>query len=92
MLQQESKFRPYDAEALSFYAEKIEKRITAQQVQNALDQLREQSPILAWRSGRKEYSLEDTAMYEWYKGRVAAETWPPEEPISGEKVKRISKK
>jgi hypothetical protein len=49
-------------------------------VQNALEQLREQSPVLAWRSARKEYSLEDTAMYEWYKLRVAQGTWPPQDP------------
>jgi hypothetical protein len=80
MLEQESKFRPYDADALAFYKARLNKKITAQQVQNALDQLREQSPVLAWRSARKEYSLEDTAMYEWYKLRVAQGTWPPQDP------------
>lgn len=80
MLEQESKFRPYDADALKFYKEKLGKSVSAAQVQNALDQLREQSPVLAWRSARKEYSLEDTAMYEWYKKRVSAGTWPPKDP------------
>lgn len=80
MLEQESKFRPYDADALRFYKDKLRKNISAQQVQNALDQLREQSPVLAWRSARKEYSLEDTAMYEWYKRRVSEGTWPPQDP------------
>jgi hypothetical protein len=80
MLEQESKFRPYDADALAFYKARLNKKITAQQVQNALDQLREQSPVLAWRSARKEYALEDTAMYEWYKLRVAQGTWPPQDP------------
>ena len=79
MLEQESRFRPYDADALAFYQDKLGKKISAPQIQNALDQLREQSPVLAWRSARKEYSLEDTAMYEWYKRRVLEKTWPPQE-------------
>lgn len=84
MLQQKSRFRPYDAEALAFYKEKAGKRITAQMAQTALEQLREQSPALVWKSSKREYSLDDTAMYQWYDNLVADGKWPPIDPNADE--------
>ena len=74
------RFRPYDAEALTFYREKTGERVSAQKAQNALESLRERTPALVWKSARGEYSVDDAAMYRWYEGRVEQGDWPPAEP------------
>ncbi|MDR0779870.1 MAG: hypothetical protein LBF16_04120 [Pseudomonadales bacterium] len=77
MLEQEQRFRPYDAEALRFYHEKTGRKVSAQQAQNALESLRQRNPSLVWKSARSEYAVDDAAMHRWYSECVAAGIWPP---------------
>lgn len=77
LLEQGQRFRPYDAEALRFYHDKTEKKVSAQQAQAALESLRERTPSLVWKSARGEYAVDDAAMHRWYERRVEAGTWPP---------------
>lgn len=77
LLEQGARFRPYDADALRFYHEKTESRVSAQKAQAALESLRERNPALVWKSARGEYSVEDAAMHRWYQDRVASGSWPP---------------
>ncbi|MDP3425015.1 MAG: ATP-binding protein [Burkholderiaceae bacterium] len=77
MLEQGTRFRPYDAEALLFYADKTGEKITVAKAQKALEGLRAHQPSLIWKSARSEYAVEDAAMLRWYAQRVAAGTWPP---------------
>ena len=77
LLAQGSRFRPYDAEALKFYREKTAGKVSAQSAQNALETIRSRTPVLAWKSARGEYSVDDAMMHAWYAKRVAAGTWPP---------------
>lgn len=84
LLEQHSRFRPYDAEALKFYREKLNApgkavvKVTAQTAQNAVEAIRQRIPALVWKSARGEYSVDDAMMHTWYAKRVAAGTWPPE--------------
>ena len=80
MLDQGPRFRPYDAEALRFYRDKLNRPASVQQAQRALETLRERTPALVWKSARGEYAVEDAAMHRWYQGRVTAGTWPPVPP------------
>lgn len=83
LLEQGSRFRPYDAEALKFYRDKLNvpsqppAKVTAQTAQNAVEAIRERTPSLVWKSARGEYSVDDAMMHTWYANRVAAGTWPP---------------
>ncbi|MDO9160289.1 MAG: ATP-binding protein, partial [Burkholderiaceae bacterium] len=77
MLEQGTRFRPYDAEALLFYADKTGEKITVAKAQKALEGLRAHQPSLIWKSARSEYAVEDAAILRWYAQRVAAGTWPP---------------
>ena len=77
MLEQGSRFRPYDAEALRFYRELVMQPVSVARAQKALEALRQRMPALVWKSARGEYALEDAAMHRWYEARVAAGTWPP---------------
>lgn len=79
MLEQGPRFRPYDAEALRFYGQKIGNKVSAQQAQTALESLRQHTPTLIWKSARGEYAVDDATMHQWFAERVAADTWPPEE-------------
>lgn len=81
MLEQRSLFRPYDAEALRFYAEVIGKKVTPAQAQNALVGLRERTPAMIWKSARGEYAVDDAAMHRWFEQRVSGGQWPPAEPV-----------
>jgi hypothetical protein len=74
------RFRPYDADALSFYNDKTGEKITVAKAQKALDGLRAHQPSLVWKSARSEYTVEDAAMPRWYAQRMAASTWPPVGP------------
>jgi hypothetical protein len=80
MLGQGPRFRPYDAEALRFYRERLGRPLSAQQAQRALESLRQRTPALVWKSARGEYAVEDAAMHRWFQGRVSAGTWPPKSP------------
>ena len=83
LLEQGSRFRPYDAEALKFYREKLNApgaaavKVTAQTAQNAVEGIRQRTPALVWKSARGEYAVDDAMMHSWYGRRVAAGTWPP---------------
>lgn len=77
MLEQGVRFRPYDAEALRFYRDKVGHPVSVAQAQRALESLRQRMPALVWKSVRGEYALEDVAMHRWYEARVAAGQWPP---------------
>lgn len=77
MLDQGPRFRPYDAEALRFYREKLGRPVSVQQAQKALESLRQRTPALVWKSARGEYAVEDAAMHRWYEARAAAAQWPP---------------
>jgi hypothetical protein len=83
LLDQGSRFRPYDAEALKFYREKLSApgqpvvKVTAQTAQNAVEAIRQRTPALVWKSARGEYSLDDAMMPRWYAKRMAAGSWPP---------------
>ncbi len=80
MLDQGPRFRPYDAEALRFYRDKLDRPVSVQQAQKALEALRQRTPALVWKSARGEYAVEDAAMHRWFQGRVASGLWPPTPP------------
>lgn len=80
LLEMGQRFRPYDAEALRFYREKANAKVTVQQAQNALESLRNRYPALVWKSARGEYAVDDAAMHRWYEQRVRGGTWPPVDP------------
>lgn len=86
LLEQGQRFRPYDAEALRFYQQKSGKKVSAQQVQNALEALRQRTPALVWKSARGEYAVDDAAMHRWYEQQVTAGIWPPAGPQNEELV------
>lgn len=77
MLDLGTRFRPYDADALSFYNGKTGDKITVAKAQKALEGLRAHQPSLVWKSARSEYTVEDAAMPRWFAQRVADGTWPP---------------
>ena len=82
-VEQGNKFRPYGAEALRFSREKLaalgatDSKVTAQTVQNALDNIRSRTPALVWKSARGEYALDDAMMQQWFESRVRCGAWPP---------------
>lgn len=77
MMELGQNYRAYDGNAIHFYKEKTKSKVTAAQVQKALDALRDRTPALVWKSARGEYSLEDAAMYRWFEHRKATSCWPP---------------
>lgn len=80
MLEQGTRFRPYDAEALKFYRAQTGGSVTAQRAQAALESLRQRTPPLVWKSARGEYAVEDAAMHRWFEERKNAGDWPPHSP------------
>ena len=78
MLEQGPRFRPYDAEALRFYAARTAGAVTVAQAQKAIEALRQQTPTLVWKSARGEYALNDLSMQRWFTKRVNAGLWPPD--------------
>lgn len=80
MLAQGPRYRPYDAEALRFYRDKVGRAVTVAQAQKALEALRQRMPALVWKSARGEYALQDAAMHRWYEARMAEGGWPPAAP------------
>ncbi len=85
LLDQGTRFRPYDAEALRFYSDAVSRlgaskgKVTAQAVQAALESLRSRTPALVWKSARNEYAVSDSSMHKWYEARLRAGAWPPVE-------------
>ena len=84
MLEQGPRYRPYDADALRFYRDKVGRPVSAAQAQNALESLRQCMPALVWKSARGEYALEDAAMHRWFEKCVKGGQWPPT-PHQGER-------
>lgn len=80
LLEMGQRFRPYDAEALRFYRDKANAKVTVQQAQNALESLRNRYPALVWKSARGEYAVHDAAMHRWFEQRIRSGTWPPVDP------------
>lgn len=80
MLEQGTRFRPYDAEALKFYRAQTGGSVTAQRAQAALESLRQRTPPLVWKSARGEYAVGDAAMHRWFEERKNAGDWPPHSP------------
>lgn len=80
MLEQGTRFRPYDSEALKFYRAQTGGSVTAQRAQAALESLRQRTPPLVWKSARGEYAVEDAAMHRWFEDRKSAGDWPPRSP------------
>ena len=77
ILDQGQRFRPYDADALRFYQEQLGKKVTQQNVQAALNQLRERDPALVWKSARGEYAADDAMMHHWFSNKAGVGSWPP---------------
>jgi hypothetical protein len=77
MLDQGPRFRPYDAEALRFYRDKLGRPLSVQQAQKALESLRQRTPALVWKSARGEYAVGDAAMHRWFQTRQDAGARPP---------------
>lgn len=72
-------FRPFDADALAFYAQRIGKpKVSAQVAQRAIDSLRNNDEELVWKSLRGDYSVYDQSLNDWYAFLLAAGQWPPE--------------
>ena len=80
MLDLGPRFRPYDAEALKFYRDKLGRAISVAQAQKAVESLRQRTPALVWKSARGEYAVEDAAMHRWFEARKEAGRWPPQAP------------
>lgn len=74
------RFRPYDAEALQFYRDRIGAAVSVAQAQKAIELLRQREPALVWKSARGEYALEDVAMHRWFEARKVGGCWPPGSP------------
>jgi hypothetical protein len=83
LLEQGNRFRPYDAEALRFYREKVaaagtrDVKVTAQTAQAALENIRSRTPALVWKSARGEYAVDDAMMHKWFESRLKSGRWPP---------------
>lgn len=78
ILEAGDKFRPYDSDALKFYAQKSGQSVTSQQVQAALTSLRGRDPSIIWKSERGDYALDNTQMRDWYLELCAKRSWPPD--------------
>jgi hypothetical protein len=77
MLERGDAFRPYDGDALDFYTAQTGHAVTAQQVQAALNSLRNREPSLIWKSERGDYALDNAQMRDWYQDRMRQGNWPP---------------
>ena len=82
LLSKGAQFRPYDAAAMAFYKEKLDKATTAGTVQRKLEALREQNPPVLWKSQRGEYSPYDQSMQDWYNFETNRGAWPPTATIA----------
>lgn len=77
ILEQGPRFRPYDSDALLFYHEQLGKKVTQQNVQAALNSLRDRDPALVWKSARGEYAADDAMMHKWFSNKEEIGAWPP---------------
>ena len=85
MLDRQQNFKPYDRDALRFYAGVVSDKasITPNRVQNAIEKMRAMSPSLVWKSARGEYAVEDVGMHAWHRDRLADQAWPPGDGHNG---------
>ncbi len=77
MLDQGTRFRAFDSEALRFYSELLAQPVNVGMAQRALESLRQHSPALVWKSARGEYAVQDSSMHRWFEERRKAGCWPP---------------
>ncbi len=77
MLDQGAGFKPFGADALTFYSQRVKSKVSAAQVQKAIDSLRDNEPPLVWKSLRGEYSLYDLDLQDWYSYLHGENRWPP---------------
>ncbi|MDR3370890.1 AAA family ATPase [Rhodoferax sp.] len=71
-------FRAFDAKALAFYAQRTaQAKVTAVQVQRAIDALRNNDEELVWKSLRGDYAVYDQGLIGWHAHLVTQHTWPP---------------
>jgi hypothetical protein len=82
MLELAPRFRPYDAEALKSYCDKVGRAVSVAQAQKAVESLRQRTPALVWKSARGEYAVEDAAMRRWFEARKEAGRWPPQRTLA----------
>ena len=75
-------FKPYDADALAFYVDKLGKKVTQPSVQLAIDGLTARDPSLIWKSARGEYAVDDAMMHVWFDSLSNAGKWPPQKPAT----------
>jgi hypothetical protein len=80
MLEQGARYRPYDAEALRFYRDKVGRPVSVAQAQKALETLRQRTPALVSKSARGGYAVEDAATHRWFEARAVADRWPQAPP------------
>lgn len=72
MIEQEDHYRPFDAEALESYAEGSEQKVSAADVQSALDALRGKGLVVRLERGR--YTVDDASIGEWLADRLPADS------------------
>jgi hypothetical protein len=78
LIVQSKAFRAFDAKALAFYAQRTSKaKVTAVQVQRAIDALRNNDEELVWKSLRGDYAVYDQGLIDWHAHLVAQHSWPP---------------
>lgn len=78
MLEKGQYFRPYDADAMAFYASKLGgNSVQKTQVQQAMGALRDHTPALIWRDAKGGYAVQDLAMHRWFEALSKAAQWPP---------------
>lgn len=77
MLEMQDTYRPMDAAALDAYSEYLGRKVNTNQVNTALQSLRQNTPPLVWKSNHGEYALADSGMDRWYQDLKAAGAWPP---------------
>jgi hypothetical protein len=84
LIVQGKEFKAFDASALAFYAERIKEpksknlpKVTATQVQRAIDSLRDNDEELVWKSSRGEYAIYDQGLIVWHAYLVSERAWPP---------------
>ena len=70
--EQGANYRPFDGPSLAAYSARVGGTVTAPDVQNALDALRDKGLVVRLERGR--YSLEDDTLGEWLESRFPART------------------
>lgn len=77
LIAQGQAFRAFDAPSLTFYAQRLGRKVTVSAVQKTLKALREHSEQLVWNSQRGDYAVYDQGLIAWHAFLVAGMAWPP---------------